>query len=40
VLFVVHMLLLGVAERRRPLGVARTPAPEAQPVAAGAGARR
>jgi hypothetical protein len=39
-LFVVHLLLLGVAERRRPLGVAQTPAPEAQPVAAGAGARR
>ncbi len=41
VLFVVHLLLLGVAERRRPLGVAQTPAPEAQPLpAAGAGARR
>jgi hypothetical protein len=39
-LFVVHLLLLGVAERRRPLGVAQTPAPEAEPVAAGAGARR
>jgi hypothetical protein len=38
VLFVVHMLLLGVAERRRPLGVALTPSaePERQP----AGARR
>jgi hypothetical protein len=40
VLFVVHMLLLGVAERRRPLGVVQRPAPEAEPVAAGAGARR
>jgi hypothetical protein len=37
VLFVVHLVLLGLAERRRPLGVARTPAPEAerQPVGAG-----
>jgi hypothetical protein len=40
VLFVVHMLLLGVAERRRPLGVAQSPAPEAEPQPAGAGARR
>ena len=40
VLFVVHLLLLGVAERRRPLGVARRPAPEAEPQPAGAGARR
>jgi hypothetical protein len=39
VLFVAHMLLLGVAERRRPLGVALTPTDEGrQPV--GAGARR
>jgi hypothetical protein len=38
VLFVVHLLLLGLAERRRPLGVAITPAAEGerQPV----GARR
>jgi hypothetical protein len=40
VLFVVHMLLLGMAERRRPLGVAQRPAPEAQPQSAGAGSRR
>jgi hypothetical protein len=40
VLFVVHMLLLGVAERRRPLGVAQRPAPEAQPLPAGARAGR
>jgi hypothetical protein len=40
VLFLVHMLLLGLAERRRPLGVAQSPAPEAQPQPAGAGARR
>jgi hypothetical protein len=40
VLFVVHLLLLGVAERRRPLGVAQRPAPEAEPQPAGAGARR
>jgi hypothetical protein len=40
VLFVAHMLLLGVAERRRPLGVAQAPAPEAAPQPAGAGARR
>ena len=39
VLFVAHMLLLGVVERRRPLGVALTPTDEGrQPV--GAGARR
>jgi hypothetical protein len=37
VLFVVHLLLLGVAERRRPLGVALTPTDEGrQPAAAGA----
>jgi hypothetical protein len=40
VLFVVHMLLLGLAERRRPLGVAQRQAPEAQPQPAGAGSRR
>ncbi|HEX2155576.1 MAG TPA: hypothetical protein VHS79_01130 [Actinomycetes bacterium] len=40
VLFVVHMLLLGLAERRRPLGVTQTPAPEAERQPAGAGARR
>ena len=40
VLFVVHMQLLGMAERRRPLGVAQRPAPEAQPQPAGAGSRR
>jgi hypothetical protein len=40
VLFLAHMLLLGVAERRRPLGVAQAPAPEAEPRPAGAGARR
>jgi hypothetical protein len=39
VLFLAHMLLLGVAERRRPLGVAQRPAaePERQPAGAGAG---
>jgi hypothetical protein len=39
VLFVVHMLLLGLAERRRPLGVARTPTTQdgRQPAGAGAG---
>jgi len=39
VLFVVHMLLLGVVERRRPLGVAQphAPEPERQPAGAGAG---
>jgi hypothetical protein len=40
VLFVIHVLLLGVAERRRPLGVAQRLAPEAEPQPAGAGARR
>jgi hypothetical protein len=40
VLFVVHMLLLGLAERRRPLGVARTPTDEGRQPAAAAGARR
>jgi len=40
VLFVVHTVLLGVAERRRPLGRAQAPAPEAQPQPAGTGARR
>jgi hypothetical protein len=40
VLFVVHMLLLGLAERRRPLGVALTPATEAERQPAGAGAGR
>jgi hypothetical protein len=40
VLFVVHMLLLGLAERRRPLGVTQAPAPEAERQPAGAGARR
>jgi hypothetical protein len=40
VLFVVHMVLLGLAERRRPLGVTQSPAPEAQPQPAGAGSRR
>jgi hypothetical protein len=39
VLFVAHMLLLGVAERRRPLGVALTPTDEGRQPA-GAGARR
>jgi len=39
VLFVVHMLLLGVVERRRPLGVAQphAPEPDRQPAGAGAG---
>jgi hypothetical protein len=40
VLFVVHMLLLGWAERRRPLGVALAPTPEAERQPAGAGAGR
>jgi hypothetical protein len=40
VLFVVHMLLLGVAERRRPLGVGLSPATEPERQPAGAGARR
>jgi hypothetical protein len=39
VLFVVHLLLLGLAERRRPLGVALTPTDEGRQPA-GAGARR
>jgi hypothetical protein len=36
ILFLVHMVLLGVAERRRPLGGALTPTDEGRP-AAGAG---
>jgi hypothetical protein len=40
VLFLVHLLLLGVAERRRPLGKALTPSPEAARQPAGAGAGR
>jgi hypothetical protein len=40
VLFLVHMLLLGVVERRRPLGVAQAPAPEPERQPAGTGARR
>jgi hypothetical protein len=40
VLFVVHMLLLGVAERRRPLGVVQSPAAEDERQPAGAGAAR
>ena len=40
VLFLAHMLLLGVAERRRPLGGARTPTPEGERQPAGAGASR
>jgi hypothetical protein len=40
VLFVVHMLLLGLVERRRPLGVAQAPTPEGERQPAGAGARR
>jgi hypothetical protein len=40
VLFVVHMLGLGWAERRRPLGAAQRPAPEAERQPAGAGAGR
>jgi hypothetical protein len=40
VLFVVHMLLLGMVERRRPLGVTQTPAPESERQPAGAGAPR
>ena len=39
-LFVVHTLLLGVAERRRPLGRALTPTPEGGRQPAGAGAAR
>jgi hypothetical protein len=37
VLFVVHLFLLGRAERRRPLGVAVTPTNEAERQPAGAG---
>jgi hypothetical protein len=37
VLFVLHMFLLGLAERRRPLGAARTPTPEGVRQPAGAG---
>jgi hypothetical protein len=33
---VIHMFLLGMAERRRPLGQARTPAPEGARQPAGA----
>ena len=40
VLFVVHLFLLGLAERRRPLGISQAPAPEAERQPAGAGARR
>jgi hypothetical protein len=40
VLFVVHLFLLGLAERRRPLGQALTPTPEAERQPAGAGAAR
>jgi len=40
VLFVIHMLLLGLVERRRPLGVAQAPTPEGARQPAGAGARR
>jgi hypothetical protein len=40
VLFVIHMFLLGLAERRRPLGAARTPTPEGERQPAGAGAGR
>jgi hypothetical protein len=40
ILFVVHLFLLGLAERRRPLGVALAPATEAERQPAGAGARR
>ena len=39
-LFVIHMFLLGMAERRRPLGQARAPAPEGARQPAGAGAAR
>jgi hypothetical protein len=38
ILFLVHMVLLGLAERRRPLGVAHRPTDEGrQPAPAGAG---
>jgi len=40
VLFVIHMLLLGLVERRRPLGVAQAPTPEGERQPAGAGAHR
>jgi hypothetical protein len=40
ILFVVHLFLLGLAERRRPLGVAQRPAAEPGRQPAGAGARR
>jgi hypothetical protein len=40
VLFVVHMLLLGVVERRRPLGLAQPHAPEPERQPASTGARR
>jgi hypothetical protein len=41
VLFVIHMLLLGLAERRRPLGVHLTPTDDGrQPATAGTAARR
>jgi hypothetical protein len=40
VLFVAHMVLLGLAERRRPLGVLQSPAPEGERQPAGAGAAR
>jgi hypothetical protein len=40
VLFVAHMLLLGVAERRRPLGAVPSPAAEGERQPAGAGAAR
>jgi hypothetical protein len=40
VLFLVHLFLLGMAERRRPLGQALTPTPEAGRQPAGAGAAR
>jgi hypothetical protein len=39
VLFVVHMLLLGQVERRRPLGVALAPTAEGERQPAGAGRR-
>jgi hypothetical protein len=40
VLFVVHLFLLGWAERRRPLGQALAPTTEGERQPAGAGARR
>jgi hypothetical protein len=40
VLFVVHLFLLGMAERRRPLGQALTPTGEGERQPAGAGAAR